>query len=261
MSFRLNVIIFLSLAGLICAFAGIASAAFEGLNGGAMRIDEWLNLLRKDSAGYSACISREWRFGLPELAVNRVLITANRPPWVLNTRAASTGDDIYSENTVSLAGGIAGKRGALLLDIAWNRVDIARYGSAATGGAGFVSGLRLSPGVSLYAGSHNLLRGKIRLGQDDVATTFWTALDCSIDDRARLAFIFEKERRRFPVTMTLILEGRFTDWLEIGLKVSDNPALYGIKVDIHTPAVSVLTAFENQPPLGLIKRIGIGYEW
>jgi len=242
---------------ILVSAAASTHAAFEGFFN--IQSDFLLNGVSDDAKRRSG-FSRIERFGMPELAINRidVFLPGQTIDWGVDF--CTSGDELYLEQKLSGRFGlkVRNTRFCIVADI--YRVDIDGYGSATAPGIGFR--LDWSPliSVSLNGGMDGLLTGEIRNGYRDISRNGWGMIHFRAGAMSGVSMMVDVPQYG-RTGLTLAAEQGLGTHFGCRFLLSDHPSRIGGGVYFNFRFATISFAAVNLQPLGWSQSVGIRIAW
>jgi len=235
-------------------------AAFEGISPHTVGFLFWSDFFYLSNNAASIKLEREWRYNLPELAINRLNLITTHRKYIGTAGWISSGDEIYRENRLVLGGGLTRRSMLLLLTGNIYHLTIKNYGSSTTSGVGLIMGYKLHSDVICAAGIDGLITGRIRRGHDDIERKTWGSVVYIISEETKILGLVQAGRYD-SVSLSLGIRSKLNPWIQSGILFTDHPERLGVMIDLFVNNITISMEVTNQPPLGWTQRIGLRFDW
>jgi hypothetical protein len=229
-------------------------AAFEGLTMSPEEIIFDSGGFNSNTDQFSVELSRSWKFGLPELAVNRLQIEYFGKLLPIHTVWQSSGDQVYRENRIIFGTGISYKNCCLLYKGSMYNLIISNYGSDTSFGSDFHVSWEPISKYRFSAGSDGLI------AKNFINRKIWGKAFYRITDQCDMSILIETFRRGEP-NYGLGYHWDMNPTCGFELFFSENPQLYGLNILLALPCFSVISGVSLQSHLGWSQKLGASYSW
>lgn len=204
--------------------------------------------------------SRIEKYGLPELALNRLSYYHGGSNINWEFQLVSTGDEIYRENFSSAMIGFKYQAFCFYLSIDAYYIYIKEFGSAMTPGMSLKADFKLTSEMALHGGVNGLITGRFRDAYRDIERFGWGGIYWRAADKTSLAvMLLLPEFGRSGINLTL--EQELNSYLSCLFMLTDRPAKSGGGVTFHLKYLTLSLIFTHQQPLGWSQYMTVGYTW
>ena len=246
------------LCQVVCA--AMASAAFEGLNEDAVHRFPASVIMLNPTHDRIITLERRWRFGLPELSVNRFGALVFHDGLIGTTGWAYTGDRLYNESVVHFGCGMKSKKLAGIVCLQSYNLNIDGYGSSSCIDESLELHCMLTQGAILSAGLNGLtLSGNSKL-QEDVERRFWVSIEVYSEGSFSIRGLGEASRNH-RTSLSIALRTSITKGIWGGFSAGENPTRAGIILAIQVHPFIIDISSSCAPPLGWSNGLRISYQW
>ncbi len=232
-------------------------AAFEGFFN--MQSDFLLNG-ESDDAKRMIGFSRIDRFGMPELAINRIDMFNPGQTIDWGIGFCSSGDEVYLEQRLSGRCGLRVRDARFYLVADIYRIDIEGYSSATVPGIGLRLDWLSLKSVSFNCGVDGLLTGEIRNGYRDINRHGWGMIHFRAGTMSGVSMMIDVPQYG-RTGITLAAEQGLDSNLGCRFLLSDQPSRVGGGVYFNFRFATFSFVLVHLQPLGWSQSAGIRIAW
>lgn len=242
------------------ACAAWVQAAFEGLNENSAFWFPPPVAMFSPTHDRTVTLERSWRFGLPELSIDRFGVLVFHDNMIGKAGWTYSGDKLYSESILHFGYGIKSKKLAGIAYLKSYHMNIEDYGSASTMNGSLELHYRLIRGLVISAGSDGLtVWGNPKL-QEAIESRYWASIDLYNTEMFYIRVSGEVTGNH-QAAYSLSLRTSITEAVWGGFAVGENPNKAGVllAIQVHSMIIDIASSFA--PPLGWCNGLRISYQW
>lgn len=222
-------------------------------------------LLNPSSAGslhsfHSSVFSSPSPFEIPQLASAGVIAAAPSGSFGLAVAVTSTGFSLYKEFTATTtAAMVLSEDFAVGCNVNFNRLSIARYGSAWILGFDIGATVEISDGIHWGFSILNINRPTLGGMKDQLPQTYITGAAFELLPSASLSMTLMKDLR-YPLSEAVGVEFSPHELLTLRFGVSSEPSRYFAGVGLHVGSIEADYSIATHTELGLTHSFEISFE-